>query len=799
MFKKTAISSMTLLLLSNTGTAGAAALEEITVTAQKREQSLSDVPISVAAVSGEEITRSGFSRLDELSEFTPNLTITESFTGSQIVVRGVGTSPGNAGFEQSVSTFIDGVYFGRERSSVAAFLDVDRVEVLRGPQPTYFGQNAIAGAINISTRRPTDEAEGYVNLSFGTDDEYSATAAYGGPITEKLLARVALRANGMDGYINDPNNGDLPERESKSGRVIFTYLPTDNMEISLKYEQSESEQSGHTLQPDNCNADTDGDGVVLPYDPFTGTGDPTVPCDFALKNVPGYSVGTDNTLYNGGHLAPPPGFVLFLNLAGTPVVDASQLDFFQQQDRNLDTSNAAFSFEYDFGNVILNSITGYVEYESDFYLDLDETPYALVHPYVFEDFEQTSQELRLTSAYDSRLEWMAGVYYQDHELKSQNELTTAHWSPGAPIAPGPMGAITIGQHHNEDSEWLSFFMAGTYSITDALRLELGLRYTEVEKEGSIRAIDGGLTCGGMTCFPGQVATERVDPSAIRGTGYDADFEDDDVNPTLGLQWDFNNDVMLYARYAEAFKAGGFNAGNSVPSSEDLYVYDSEHAETIELGAKMTLLEGALALNVALFTTEYTDLQTNAFVQDTGSFDVTNAGEATSEGIEFDGGWAVTDNFTLTFSGSVMNAEYDSYEGAACNDSERASGACVNGTIDRAGYALKLSPDWSLSVGGDYTIPLSDRFELNLAASVYATDDYGNSELFTTDQDAYQKVNATVSLRPTNGHWEVSVYARNIGDEQVVNNTGPGALNGWDTIDQEQGRGDSYGVILNYQF
>lgn len=441
MYKVIGVSCSVLPLLVSAGMVEAkAVLEEIVVTAQKRAESLQDVPISVAAITGEAITNNGINRLDDIDEFVPNLMISDNFVGSEIRIRGIGTSPGNSGFEQAVATFIDGVYFGRDRSSLAAFLDIERVEVLRGPQPTFFGQNAIAGALNISTHKPGQEPEGYINATYGTDDEYSVDFAYGGPLTDTLGVRLALRTNGMDGFIENLNSGDVPERDSKSGRLIADYKPTNDLSVTLKYEASELEQSGHTLQPVTCSAETDGN---------PSTSDPIVPCHYALTNVTGYEAGLNDKLATGGYLPPPSGPVLFLNGAGIPVVDASQVDFFQHEDRNLDTSNAAITLEYDFGDVVLNAISAYVEYDSEEYLDVDATPFALIHPHIVQDFEQTSQEIRLTSASESNHDWMVGIYYQNHELYELNELPTAYLSP--------FGSITIGQNHTEESEWLSTF------------------------------------------------------------------------------------------------------------------------------------------------------------------------------------------------------------------------------------------------------------------------------------------------------------------------------------------------------
>ncbi len=221
-------------------------LEEILVTAQRREQSLQDVPISVTAVTGEAIEEGGFSDVEDMSVFVPNLFMRDAFTGQSIIVRGIGTSTGNEAFEQAVASFSDGVYYGRDNLGQNAVFDLERVEVVRGPQPTFAGQSATAGAINVITRKPGETWDGNAAVAYGNDEETSVDVAIGGPITDKFGIRFAARYYDLDdaGYTSIVGNVPQGVKENTAERLIAVWRPTDNVDITLKYEHQDVWQRG---------------------------------------------------------------------------------------------------------------------------------------------------------------------------------------------------------------------------------------------------------------------------------------------------------------------------------------------------------------------------------------------------------------------------------------------------------------------------------------------------------------------------------------------------------------------------
>ena len=242
-----------LMLCVSTASNAQLLLEEIVVTAQKRAQNLQDVPISVLAVSGEEISRQGFKRLEDVTSLMPNVTVTEAALGDQLFIRGIGSGL-NIGFEQSVGTFIDGVYFGRGLQSRNIFLDIERLEVLRGPQSTFFGNNAIAGAMSITTRGPSEAWEGYVSGLYedGTGTK-NIDVAVGGPISDTLGIRIAGRYSDQDGWqTNSTINDKEPREERLAGRVTIEWAPSENFDASLKYQVESNDVEGRAMQAVGC-------------------------------------------------------------------------------------------------------------------------------------------------------------------------------------------------------------------------------------------------------------------------------------------------------------------------------------------------------------------------------------------------------------------------------------------------------------------------------------------------------------------------------------------------------------------
>ena len=463
-----------------------AQLEEIIVTAQKREQSLQDVPISVLPVMGQFLVDQNIRRLDELSEITPSLFVAEGFTSSNIVIRGIGTeSGGNSAFEQAVVTFIDGVAYGRERSAVGQFLDLERIEILKGPQPVFFGQSATAGALNIVTSRPGEQHDGYAQAQYGTDNTVQIEGAWGGPLSDTFGIRAAGVYQETDGWLEaydptgvpgaiDPDNVPVtaPQRESYAGRLSAVWNIGENFEMYLKGQWSKQEQNGFFQEAGSCNFDF----VFNPFGPPAQSG-----CAQAqLSGIMDDNI-VNNVIQNGGFIAPPPAASFIGGAVAFPTFDPRGMNdhFTRGEYRYFNAADYNMTLTWDIDAMTITSVTGYYDYDTDWTQDVSQAPYALFSTRNLQDYDQWSQEIRLTSAGGQTIDWMVGAYYQDGDLRAANNLYTA-------FIVLPVG----GEEHRENPEWTSLFANVTWNLTDQARLNIGGRSTDVTKTGSIRSLGG---------------------------------------------------------------------------------------------------------------------------------------------------------------------------------------------------------------------------------------------------------------------------------------------------------------------
>ena len=381
--------------------ANAQKLEEVVVTAQARTESLQDVSVSMVAMIGETIKDFGITRAEEFAADMPAVTIAQNPIGNFVFIRGIGTPGANQGIDQSVSIFHDGVYMGRHQLSRAPFFDLDRVEVLRGPQSILFGKNTIGGAISVHTAKPTDEFEGLVSGLYGSYGEQELTGVISGPITDSLRGRLAVRGYQMDGYIDNVMNGqEGPVRDDQTIRAQLAWDATDTLTITAKWEQSDFEQTQQTTQ-------------LAIFNPFDAGAAATNALNQALVAV---ATGTDGVerydeeravINDGGALL---GQVVpvFAGLPGFP-------DLPEYSDNSMEVGQV--TIDWDLGDHTLTSITAYASYDYRDVCDCDFAALPLIQVDATEDYSQFSQEVRLTSAAGEKLEYIAGFYYQESDLE----------------------------------------------------------------------------------------------------------------------------------------------------------------------------------------------------------------------------------------------------------------------------------------------------------------------------------------------------------------------------------------------
>ena len=737
-------------------------LEEVIVTAQKRAQNLQDVPIAVSALSGEKINDIGIVDLQEVTLYTPNVNINSGASQPNLFIRGVGSGT-NSGFEQSVGLYIDGVYSGRgQLAGVPLTMDLERVEILKGPQGILFGKNTIAGAINITSAQPTDEFMASIDVLYEPDHgEELVTLVVNGPLTDNLSGRLAMRRMAMDGWWENKFTGEEgPEQDNWYARGALRW-EGDRVDVTAKYEYG----------------------------------------DFDRQNGPQIVYQSDQP-------------VNFLGEEVFPILSDSDEGYVDQgAGDETETNVFALTANWDMDIGTFTSISAYSAYDTFREQDSDYSATAAINRELDEEYEQFSQELRLVSPGGETIDWIVGGYYQESELDISRLNVGLDFALLGPLSV-PALVNTLPPQPNwfmqDSTSWATFAQA-TWNINDTVRTTWGIRYNEEEKELLKGSIADGL--GARAGTSGAAANTIVLANPASG-GIIADVrshqfpktkrKEDKFTWSGNIQWDVGEESMVYASVSTGYKGGGFDeaysgadgtirTGNIITGEPDGGViltgitvddlaYNEETVLAYEIGAKATLLDGAATLNVALFRMEYEDLQVSSLVGDV--FNVGNAGEATSQGLEIDGRWRATEKLTFGAAIAYLDATYDEFSGATCTipqstdpgnnpgclrDDGSNISAGESGGQNLEGETLLFAPEWSSNFNVEYTQPLSanlvlrTNFDINYSDSFYSALDLDPN----TKHDSATKYNLRIGLGSTDGVWSVAIIGKNLTDEETM--------------------------------
>jgi outer membrane receptor protein involved in Fe transport len=710
-------------------------LEEVIVTATKRVEGMQDVPIALSVMSGEMIDDMGMRKLADVTVYMPNVTIAQTAGASQIFIRGVG-SANNFGFEQSVGTFIDGVYFGRSRNARAAFLDVERVEVLKGPQSTLFGKNTVGGAINITSRQPTEEFEAFLEANYETEiDGYGLTGAISGPLTDNLRGRLVAKVYEDDGWMENQaaNGDDGPGQDNTIVRGSLIWDATDNLRLTAKAEHGEFDITGRNFKITKST----------PTSTFlftTGSSDPNFENSLGFNQK--QSLGT---------------------FPGRKEEDDTTSDIFQ------------LNAEYQMGDFSLRSISAYTKYDFDNCSDGDYSPLSYLDRCRSEDHEQYSQEFLLTSPSGETFEYLAGVYYQYAELNSDTS-TFLIWSGLPALEPtllGLLGGAPSGTLDTEffndfgqDTETWSAFTSVTWNITDAFRTTVGVRYSDDNKDADKRTFAAAPGTKVEDPFLTVIAGPAVLNFAVP-YDYSENRGEDHWTGNINFQYDFNLDTMAYFNVANGYKAGGFDADNALDRSRE---FEDEEVISYELGLKTELWDNRARINTAIFYSEFDDLQVSGF--EGAGFIVGNAAESEIYGVETDFTVALTEAFTLNGALAYLDTEYKDYPNASCAIGQIQDGSCdANGGFqDLGGTDLQFAPEWSGNIGAAYDTSLTNSLDIALRVDALYTDDIliGPDADAEITEDSYWKINARIALLSADGTWSLAVIGKNLTDETTFN-------------------------------
>lgn len=740
--------------VSPMATAQTPALEEIYVTAQKRTQTLKEVPISVNAISGDKIEKGGITSIERMADYIPSFNMTQTGIGTNISIRGI-TSGVNQGFEQSAAQFVDGVHFGRAQLARAPFLDLERVEVLRGPQSILFGKNSTAGAVSITTAKPTDEFEGKLSVLYEPEHgEQDVRLVVSGPLTETLSGRIAILDRSMDGYFKNTTLGrDESGDKEQLVRATLAWQPSDNWSILLKVEDGSFDSDGRNIE------------VINPVEnPIAGR--PTLP----YANV------------------------LALLTAGSYVLDTHQ-DFKRQSNGDYsynDTENATLTIETGIGDHTLTAVTGYNAYSYQELCDCDFTGASGFNILSDEDYDQFSQEIRIASPEDQTISYLAGVFFQTSTLNFHDAIRvptdsiiplalTSSFGAGANLLRG----ASTQRDFEQDTDMSAIFAQLTWNFSDVSRAIFGARYTKESKEAS--RYQYHVTDEGSALPEGTIADPYnqlwsaflIDPHTISGKRDESGF-----TPLITLQHDLNSTDMIYLSYTTGFKSGGFDvranaAPNSlggiyngpapIPNIEGTWEFDEEKVKNYELGGKFLVADGAAEINLALFRSEFSDMQTSQF-DGSLSFNVTNAGESVVQGLEIDGRWALTDDLLVRGGAAYIDFEYTNFPNSQCYFGQPDNIAPIgDGICDATGNRREFTPELQGNAGVDYTVSLSNGMQLSNTFDVIYSGEYTTTPSLDPrlTQDAYFKINARIALSGRDDMWELALIGKNLTDETII--------------------------------
>ena len=715
-----------------------ALMDEIVVTARKREENVQNTPIAVSAFSGESLAARGIDQLDGIGTITPNMTFSNINTNGgsnnnvSVYIRGVGQTDHVPTTDAGVGLYVDGNYLARSVGSVLDLIDIERVEVLRGPQGTLFGRNTIGGAVNIHTVKPHEEFEVKLRGKVGSDDRMDLMAKVNGALAENLFASVTLATLNQDGYVVNPITGqDTNDDDTLAFRGALRWLVNNDVEINITgdYSRDRENGQGRVTDSDTNNLITFS-GPTSPssvgsapfgHNVFLGINSP-IP-QFALP--PGRATGCDATFRN------PAG--TNANCVNFDTIGIGQNTSGHPQFYDADIYGISGTIDWAItDNMSIRSITAYRKLDSNFSQDGDYSPFFL--SYIRDEFkqEQISQELQLQgNSFGDRLKWILGFYYFNEDGVNNNAVDFV--------------SLDIESGGYFDNESKAGFAQATYDITEKLHLTAGIRYTKDNKEFIV--VDGQQVVVPIFA-PGQ-PTFQIIPL---GT-YTANA--DDWTPMVNLSYDWNDSLMTYATYSEGFKGGGFQQriAGELPGAPS---YDPEFVDSYEIGFKYSSSNDSFILNAAAFYADYTDIQLEVFRGIAPILE--NAGEAEVKGFELEARWVPVDTWFVEAAIGHLDANITKADPAA---------TAIGGPAD--GDRLPHVPRWtgSASIIKEFGLgdmgTLTPRVDWTFRSKVF----FGGNNADHETQKSYSLYNANIAWNSADEKYALTFYVNNIGDLRYV--------------------------------
>ena len=733
-------------------------LETVVITATKRIQPLQATPIAISVIGGAALEESNLNNLEAISAQVPtvNFRTNASNKDAALFIRGVGTISTSAGVEPTVSTVLDGVVTARPGQATLDLVDIDRIEILRGPQGTLFGKNASAGVINIVSRAPGKAFGGYADLSFFEGNEKRMRLGASGELLPGLLrGGVSLMAGQYDGNVTNVFDGSKVngyDRKGIRGRLDIT--PNKDLKVVLIADHTKSDDTPPT----------------------------------------GVAYSTNVTAFPSGTVTANPNFAF----AVAPVVPSpTNRQINSEMKTRVSDTNEGLSAQVDWGlgAVQLTSITAQRQWNNKQFQDQDRLGRLYIN---FNrtadngtlDFEQFTQELRVASTQKGFVEWVAGAFFlrgKNDERYERNVFnctssTLPALANGLTPCDSTLRTFNGVANYSVRSTSKSLFGEGTFNLMPEFRAIAGLRYTHEDLSYDHRR----TFATNVVTTPATVSGPGIQPDRPTVTGSNSDKA---LSGRFGPQFDITKDVMGYVTYSRGYKGPAYNVFfNMTPTQDNALA--PEKSRSIEAGLKTTLMDGRVRLNLALFNTDYTGYQANVpdLVNNVIVTRLINAGDVKTSGMEIDMTARVTPQFTV--SASLANTE------ARVKRFNCPTGAAASCDIN--GRSLPFAPDWKASVRLKYTQPLTGNLTLDygLDANRQSSTNFDLQQQPDSVQPAYTIVNATLGLQSTAG-WRVSVLGKNLGNQSYatfIQNSG-NHINRYVPRDDQR----YFGVNVRYDF
>lgn len=718
-------------------------IEEIVVTARFREESLQDVPLAINAFSSEELEREQIKTTFDLQYQTPGMFATRDVsgpTGASLAIRGQSASDSLLTTDSSVGVYVDGVSIPRFFGLNTSLFDVERVEILKGPQGTLFGRNTTGGAIQFVTQKADyDALEGYLEAEAGRFDTMNVGGAINLPLSDWAAVRLSGKHFGSDGWGTSSEDGQkINDNDEQIVRGSFVADPTDQLNVVLtsEYQRVDNEAAPYI-------SITHGTGLVGMNAQLEGYADPD---EYSLAG--GADIDDFSTAFPGGTTQP-------------------RVVSFDEYERR--AVSAALTL--DLASVTLKSITGWHDFESGRSLDLDGGPSSGFQATLFTEADFFSQEFQvLGTAIEERLEWVVGAYYSSEDGTDLSESFLAD-ALGAVLSPVGI-PVPVFEGDVQNDSWAAFAQ-GNYQLTEKLRVTLGYRYTEEDK--SLVSFNR-QTIGGID---GTVIDCSVPGGVIGDCRYKVNDSFDGDAWLVSLDYHVTDDVMVYLRSAESFKGGGQNL-RGTPVVLTFAPIESETARDIELGFKGQLADGRVEVNAAAYRTKYEDIQRSRNEEIDGQFLtlIKNAAEATLQGIELSGTWLATERLSLELHANYFDGEYDDWPDQLLTS----TGEVI--PVDRSitpfpdpEYTYTASASWDQPVSFGYVSATVDYIwqddALLFPDRVYAlppTDPEWQDPSLVT-QESFSLVNARMVVEVTDMGLEVAFFGRNLTGEEYLTGVG----------------------------